>query len=275
MRNAFVLAVLLGGGCVTEMGDEDIGDPMEDPMGDPADTVDPTPAEDFETSARISLNGLVLNSSMLGTVSPESPSLLGTLAQGSLKSAGTRVPTLFATANGRDQFMYLVSCSLSSSASVSIAANGTTYKYFGALGMAPQWSYTALGTSSYKQVSACMLARTNYAGVSVQISMRSPKIPTSQTEKQNFTVVEGSFWGDVFTPGGVARACASPAKLSGANISTLPLRECTKSLDGVTTKCGFSYAGPCANVCVNDVTASMGYSKCEGDLDSIAVYVAK
>ncbi len=252
MRNVFLLA-LLSAGCVAEL--EDIEDVEDD------------------TSSRVALNGLTAPSTDLSL--NVDPSLIRAVAKGSLATAGTRVPALFTTAKGREQFAYLYSCAERSERVITIAANGTSYTYVGAMGLATEWSSAPLSTTKYKLVSACMLARTNYSGTHVSISMRNRAIATSSREQESYTVLEGAFWGDVFSIGGSMRACPSPTKLSGAPISTLPQRECTISLDGVTTKCGFGYAGECSTVCVTDLTKILPYTNCQGAADAIAVFVAK
>ena len=256
MRSILFVA-LLSTGCV--VGLEDAGDEVAGEAGDDG------------TSSRIALNGLTANTTMSVTTDP---SPLRTLSQGSLASAGTRVPAMFSTAEGRDQFAYLYSCAESVGRSLTVSANGTSYTFAGGLGLAPEWTTSFLASYKYKLMTACMLARTNYRGITVQISMRNLKIPTALSEVTNFGVLEGAFWGDAFTAGGSLRACPSPAKLAGAKTSTLPLRECTVSKDGVTTKCSFGYAGECSKVCVSDLTNALGYSGCEGNADTIAVYVA-
>lgn len=245
MRTVLLVAVLATG-CVTDMGD------------------DAAPGDDIGTSARVSLNGLVLNRSLLGDV-----------AKGSLTSVPTRVPTLLSSADGREQFSYLVSCSMRSDKKIVATVSGVSYTFQGSLGLATEWDTAALPTTKYRLISACMLARTNYQGVQVAISMRGKKFTTSSTEQLAYTVVEGAFWGDVFTQNGVVRACASPTKLSGSTVSTLPLRQCTVSTDGINTLCGFGYAGDCSTVCLYKDT-KIGFSDCEGfGGDTIAVYLAK
>jgi|GEM_PF-4420084 len=252
MRNVFLLA-LLSVGCVAEL--EDIEDVEDD------------------TSSRVALNGLTAPSTDLSL--NVDPSLIRAVAKGSLATAGTRVPALFTTAKGREQFAYLYGCAERPGKTLTISANGTSYVYEGAMGLAREWLTDLLPSTKYKLVSACMLARTNYFGIHVSISMRNKQIATPSTERDGYTVVEGAFWGDVFTPGAPMRACASPTKLSGVAISTLPQRECAVSVDGAITKCGFGYAGDCSNACVTDLTKKLGYSDCEGYVDAIAVFVAK
>lgn len=254
MRAVFLLAVLSCGCAVTDDGLE-----VDDEVG---------------TSSRVALNGLAaLNADLSPTLDPL---LLRRLAQGSLRTAATRVPTLFDTRAGRDQFSYLYTCAEKSKAKLTVVArNGTTYTYQGVMGIATEWTTGALPSTKYRLMTACMLARTNYFGIVVPISLRNDKISTTSDEQTEFTVVEGAFWGDAFTVGASFRACASPAKIAGSTISTLPERECTTPLDGVTTKCGFSYAGECSEVCVTDLTKKAAYSHCEDNGDSIAVYVAK
>jgi hypothetical protein len=212
------------------------------------------------SSNRIALNGLTLDRTLLGEV-----------ARGGLTTAPSRAPQLFATDLGRETFSYLVSCALKAGNNVTVTVNGVQYTYMGAIGLEDAWLKNPLPLKSYQYVSSCILARTNYFGVSVPISLRGPDYTTSAAEKTAFTVVEGAFWGDVFTPGADMAACSSPLKLSGSTISTLPLRECTVSLDGITTKCGFRYAGDCSRVCNAD--GSGVYTTC-GTAKTATVFLA-
>lgn len=220
-----------------------------------------TESSEVLSSNRISLNGLTLERSVLGDV-----------AAGPLGSADTRAPDLFTTTEGREQFSYLVSCALPADKTITIGKGKSRYTYNGSLGLASIWERSALPTQLYGRVSACMLARTNYFGVSVPISMRGSGFATTDAEKQAFTVQEGAFWGDVFTPGATMAACPSALKLSGSTISTLSLRECTVSVDGTTTKCGFSYVGGCEDVCTTD--AGDTYRNCGNGTMVISVYLA-
>lgn len=257
MRTLLFLGALASG-CMTDVDESEVVT-MEDE------------GDEVETSERVALNGLT---AMDATVAPATPSfpLLAAVAQGTLPTAGTRVPSLFATEHGREQFAYLVSCAIPSTKTISIKAGGVTYSFKGAMNLASGWINQPLAVQSYKVVSACMLARTNFYGVAVPISMRGPGLATPSWEVAAFTVLEGAFWGDVFTATGTVNACTSPAKLAGSTVSTLPLRECTVSVDGITTKCGFKYAGDCSKICT---MLNGSYTKCAGVAETIAVLVAK
>ncbi len=252
MRSVLLLAVLTVG-CAAEL--DEGGE--EDEVG---------------TSSRVALNGLT--SSTPDSLTSDF-SLFPQVAGGSLPTASARVPRLFSSAKGREQFSYLVSCAEKPDRTVVLTVSGVTYTFAGSMALAPEWSSGALSASKYKLVTACILARTNYFGISVPISMRSRTLTTSDAEAAAFTIAEGAFWGDLFTAGMPPRACASLAKLSGEAISTLPQRECTTSLDGVSTLCGFDYAGECSMVCAADLTKKFGYTDCEGTTETITVFVQK
>ncbi len=220
-----------------------------------------TSSSEVTTFNRISLNGLTLDRTLLASV-----------IQGSLQSAPTRVPALFATPEGREQLDYLVGCALGSGQNFDVKVAGVSYTFKGSVGLSPSWETGALKVSDRNWISACMLARTNYFHVSVPISVRGTRLVTTSSERAAYTLVEGAFWGDIFTPGAAIKACAGPYKLAGSTLSTLPQRECTTAPDGVTTKCGFTYAGACAAICT-ETTA--GYQNCGGISETITSYVAK
>ena len=229
MRNVFLLA-LLSAGCVAE---------LEGFEGE---------SDEIGTSIRIALNGLTTTSF----------TQLRAVAQGSLATAGTRVPTLFTTADGRELFAYVASCSMTAGRSVVIVSGGVSYTFKGTMGIAKEWEASTLPTSKYKRVSACVLARTNFFGTEVAISMRNSNIATKTSELEAYTVVEGAFWGDIFSTTVTLRACASPAKLAGSTVSTMPLRECAAPADTTTTKCVSGHASEWSKVCATNPTSSVG-----------------
>src|SRR4030095_496356 len=70
----------------------------------------------------------------------------------------------------------------------------------------------AMTPSEERWVSACLLAHVNYFGKHVIVSMRAipPPVPTlavAADEQQTFTIFEGGFFGNLFTPEPVAYAC--------------------------------------------------------------------
>lgn len=214
-----------------------------------------------ESQNRISLNRISLNRISLNRISLNGLTSLGGAS------------TMLDTADNRDVVKYLVECALPEGSSVTLSDANGTYTFDGAIGLAPGWATTAPSASEKRWVSACLLARTNAYGVSVSISMRGSNaaLGVDSAEAAAYGLREGAFWGDVFGDEFDANACPGPLKLADSQLSTLPLRACTVSADGLHTTCGHEYAGPCASACTDD---SGNYTSCAGVAEVITTYVA-
>lgn len=243
MRTSFFAALVFASGCVTEAPE----------LGSTESHV--------ESHNRIALNRIALNRIALNRI-----------ALNGLTSLGG-ANTMLDTADNREVVGYLVQCALPEGSSITLSDANGTYTFDGAVGLAPAWTANAPSASEKRWVSACLLARTNAYGVSVAISMRGPHaaLVVDAAEASAYGLLEGAFWGDVFADTFDANACPGPLKLADSQASTLPLRACTVSADGITTTCGHEYAGPCASSCTD---ASGNYTACAGVAEVITTYVA-
>lgn len=214
-----------------------------------------------ESQNRIALNRIALNRIALNRIALNGLTSLGGAS------------TMLDTADNRDVVRYLVQCALPEGSSVTLSDANGTYTFDGAIGLAPGWTTSAPSASEKRWVSACLLARTNAYGVSVAVSLRGPNaaLTVDSTEASAYSLREGAFWGDVFGEEFDANACPGPLKLADSQLSTLPLRACAVSADGVTTTCGHDYAGACATACSD---ASGNYTSCAGVTEVITTYVA-
>jgi len=164
------------------------------------------------------------------------------LAANSLTAAALTSSALIQTADGREVFSYIVSCALPTNHSVTVAdSKGIWYTFYGEIGLAPGWQTGTPTVAERHWVTACLLARTNYYGVSVQLSMRGahPALATTNTETTTYKVAEGAFYGDLFATTPSWYACGT--KKWTATLAQDAQRTCTISQDGVTTMCGFTY----------------------------------
>ena len=109
---------------------------------------------------------------------------------------------LLATEASREVLSYVVSCALPADVTLVGSVNGTTYEFPGSIGLTPRWADRQLNRIEKGWISACMLARVNAYGVSLQISLRgaNPALSVSAAEAAAFTAEEGAFYGDIFTP---------------------------------------------------------------------------
>ncbi|WP_234022651.1 hypothetical protein [Sorangium cellulosum] len=110
---------------------------------------------------------------------------------------------------------YVVGCALKPNQSFSFSWTDSggvvrTETYAGHLGMADWWAYGPLADAFYQRwISACLAARTNWYGVSVNLSMRGsqPSLDLASNEGSTYTKREGAFWGNLFSSTPHLRAC--------------------------------------------------------------------
>ncbi len=96
------------------------------------------------------------------------------------------------------------------------------------MGLAPAWLQRGLNLAEQHWVSACMLARTNYFGKHIEISMRAPNtdfdsLQITQNEEEDFIIFEGGFFGNIFLENPVGFVCQGDQ----IDDEILKLRVCT------------------------------------------------
>jgi hypothetical protein len=169
------------------------------------------------------------------------------LASNSLGAAALSSGALIETEDGRDVFSYIVSCALPAGESVTLQdAAGTSYMFHGEIGLAPAWQASSPTEADRRWVTACVLARTNYYGVPVALSMRGghAALAVDPEEASQFAVAEGAFYGDLFSETEQSWfACGSSTW--GATDAEAAMRMCAISQDGATSMCGFTYTHVC------------------------------
>jgi len=222
MRKNWLLLTLVFAGCVVDLGDED-----------PATS---TTEEALTASNRLASNRLASNRLASNR-----------LASNTLSAAALTSGALIETVEGRDVYSYIVSCALPAGQSVTVKdSKKVSYTFPGEVGLAPQWATTTPTVSQRRWVTACVLARTNYYGVPIQISMRGANsaLAVSTGEASTFVRAEGAFYGDLFDQTNQTWfACGTRVWTSA--LAAEAQRTCTISQNGVTTMCGFDYAYFC------------------------------
>ena len=210
------------------------------------------------------------------------------LAANKLAASSLESRELMATPDGRDVMSYIVGCALPTGASVTLTDPlGASYTYPGWIGLAPSWVTAPPTVSQRRWVSACVLARTNLYGISVQISMRNVNnvaLAVSGTEAADFSIPEAAFYGDLFAPVPVMYACANRHFTSSTIAAVESFRACARSADGVTTECGFTFTGFCGATYTDGRAKACGcssgsYTPCKGSStnypETITVYLTK
>jgi hypothetical protein len=168
-------------------------------------------------------------------------------------------PELASTATKREQLTYLVQCALPADIALYTEHGADRFLFQGRLGLAPRWLDEAMTPSEERWVSACLLARVNYFGKRVSISMRAtpPVVPTleiSEEEHQTFSIFEGGFFGNLFLRHPVAYTCRGERTPAQAEDPILQDRICTQEMGTTTvdgkplTACHFLLTGRCEDV---------------------------
>jgi hypothetical protein len=148
-------------------------------------------------------------------------------------------------AASRNMFHYIVSCALPAGAKLTLAADGTSYSFDGAIGLAPEWLSQSCGPSCQRWVSACVLARMNHLGQTRQISIRGEHkaLAVEAHEVQEYTQREAAYYGNLFGGGGEPKAYAclpnsarSIDRVCGASLADCPME--------VVGRCEWVCAGP-------------------------------
>ena len=183
-----------------------------------------------------------------------------TLNQAAL--TGSAITSLAATSDGRNYLTYLVGCALDGTQSLTTTGS-PSYTFTGSLGIVPGWTTTALSTADRHWVSACMLARANYNGSNVQISMRGTHSQLYLSGESGYGLQEAAFYGDIFSGTDTRHTCGDVDTILHPTILTLKLRLCGRDTNGEGpgghTPCGFIYDGACATTCS---FSSPNYTSC-------------
>ncbi len=203
-------------------------------------------------SARIGANKLASNGLSVNRIGANR------IASSSLSTDGVTIDRLaasdlLATEEGRQVLEYLVSCALPEGVTLGADFEGVHYEFPGGLGLAPRWTHRRLTRSERGWISACMIARVNLYTTAVAVSLRGPHpaLTVDPAEGAFYTIEEGAFYGDIFTPEGepiVWVACQGEGQALG-EFGQLDDRDCAEEDGGNPglTRCGFTYAGHCAD----------------------------
>jgi len=159
---------------------------------------------------------------------------------------------------GRELLEYLVNCALPKGETAVLDLGGEKHEFPGGLGLAPEWRHRALTVTEQERVSACILARTNAFGVTVQISLRAMEgaedmpapLAASPAEESSFDAFEGAFFGNIFADPPVGYVCRGTA---AATLLIERRRVCSLAADGDAARkpqmslCAFRIVGPCSS----------------------------
>ncbi|RZI43553.1 hypothetical protein EGT07_07175 [Herbaspirillum sp. HC18] len=158
-------------------------------------------------------------------------------------------------AEGRTQLKYLVNCALAPDDTVIADVDGRRYTFHGGMELAPAWATQPLSTQEQRLVSACILARTNYFGVPVQLSIRSDagdvpaSLSTDIDERRDYPFFEGGFFGNIFLEQPEAYVCTDDNGADRVPHLRSLLRVCSLPMTSQQSisRCGFTIAGDCGS----------------------------
>jgi hypothetical protein len=218
------------------------------------------------TMNALTMNALTMNALTMNALSPsnlgaiQAPSTAGDLSRLLLK--------------------YTVSCAFDATQSFDFTwTDGSNVvhhdTYWGSLGLATSWSTSPLTTSSQEWVSACLISRVNWYGVSVPLSARGGANGLSVTdpaELSTYSMEEGAFWGNLFVVSPYAYSCDNSYNDSYSRSS---LRECAAGhvdSGGNLVDCGMIHRlGSCDAYCKSLTNKGVYHKWCQESTDGAAV----
>lgn len=161
---------------------------------------------------------------------------------------------LINTAAGRELLTYIVSCAYQPQQTVTgtmTISPYTTFTFQGAVGLSPLWYKGALSASDRRWVSACVMARANYYGTTVSISLQGNHSALAIDFDQDYGIDEGAFFGDILS-GGTPQmgACMGIDQAHDNTQGDLPIRKCAAG----SAWCGYTFVGNCSDNCTTSTT---------------------
>jgi hypothetical protein len=176
----------------------------------------------IQTDNGLSMNGLVANGLRINGLTMNGVKMNGVKMNGvkmnGLKMNGLHVDGLSVGGLSAEEssviMSYVVGCALPAEQELTVYddSTGEMYTWAGALGFAPQLATGQLTDVAQQEwLTACLLAHTNANGNHVLISLRGPGMPpVSDDEVLTYTILEGSYGGNLFTNQPRMIGCAPP-----------------------------------------------------------------
>ncbi len=183
----------------------------------------------------------------------------------------------------RQLLEYVVSCAFDETQSFNLAwtdaANAAHNEtYWGSLGLAKTWPTKPISTSDQEWVSACLIARVNWYGVSVPLSARGDiggLRVTDSVELNSYDREEGAFWGNLFAVSPRSYSCSYGPN---NNHSRWALRDCAAGhfiAQGVLADCGLiDRLGSCNVYCDPLTGGGVYHPRCRDSTGKDASYTS-
>jgi hypothetical protein len=136
----------------------------------------------------------------------------------------------------REFLKYVVSCALDEGDDIAVRVDGKKYKFQGSLGLAPEWgeSQGSCDGECQRWVSACVLARVDFAGVKRPISLRGEHraLRPEPGELRDYRIVEGAYFGNLFVKNQPRYLCLAPGLDSNERVCGPSLKDCPMTVVG-------------------------------------------
>ena len=161
------------------------------------------------------------------------------------------------TPQGRERLKYLANCALAEDLVLTAESAGERYTFPGGLGLAPQWDQRAMTEQEQLWVSACMLARTNFYGIKVLLSMRSdfpsnaPGLQIMTEEDKAYPLEEATYFGNLFADKPVGYVCSPEQTAQRRANFAAQRRICALPGADGKTACGMVHVGVCSTTNYN------------------------
>jgi hypothetical protein len=133
---------------------------------------------------------------------------------------------------------YVVECALPEGTTITKAVDGVATDFHGALGLAPEWEDDACDEDCQEWVSACLLARTNVSGQTVELWLKGDHPVLGTGTNLAYPVYEASFFGNLFVDQNAQYMC--PGLLVGPLLAQLQGRTCSATLGGYCDMTSYS-----------------------------------
>lgn len=192
-------------------------------------------------------------------------------AHGLATSAG-----LHPDADGLPLARYLVECALPEGDVVTKTVQDQTHQLHGALGLAPEWKLGACGLDCQEWVSACLLARVNVTGQTVDLWLAATHPAIGLGHDDLLSTYEATFYGNLFAEPPVLELCRGP---QGGQVGAyLDDRTCDgqpPELCGITDEDECAAADRCVSVNGFDTDCATGVDALAGArYNSISTFVS-
>jgi hypothetical protein len=222
-----LLCAMSSVGCLAQSGDEADGD-----VG--------VTQEAALTHNALTHNALTHNALTHNALS--SSALVGSTLTSTSLTNNAALAAAMTDADSREVLQYIVGCALPAGAQVNVTVSGVAYSFPGELGIASTWGQSGgtCNTSCQEAVSACVLARLDYLGQYVAISLRgsSAALDASSSEMASYPVAEGAYYGNVFLSTPTMYACIAPGQTGLSRVC-----------GPTTVGCLVDVIGECDDVC--------------------------